>query len=184
MDRFAEQLIEKLPDRADYFKRGLIAAGELLVLAVLVLLTFWSQYTILLFTVTAAFGSFWLMKYLWEGTNTEYEYIVTNDDLDVDKIIGKRKRKRMITVSLKTVSEFAPYLNETDVSADVTVVAHDGTGEDLYYLLAQSEKYGNLLILFNPNEAVKENLIGGFEPKLRAELRSKLGAEPEQEESV
>lgn len=175
MDRFAEQLIEKLPDRADYFKRGLIAAGEILVLAVLVLLTFWSQYTILLFTVTAAFGSFWLTKYLWEGTNTEYEYIVTNDDLDVDKIIGKRKRKRMITVSLKTVSEFAPYLNETDVSADVTVVAHDGTGEDLWYLLAQSEKYGNLLILFNPNEAVKENLIGGFEPKLRAKLGARMG---------
>lgn len=170
MDRFAEQLIEKLPDRADYFKRGLIAAGEILVLALLVLLTLWAQYAILLFTVVAAFGSFWLVKFLWEGTNTEYEYIVTNDDLDIDKIIGKRKRKRMITVSLKTVTEFAPYLNETDVSADVTVVAHDGTGEDLRYLLAQTEKYGNLMVLFNPNEAVRENLIGGFEPKLRSRL--------------
>lgn len=175
MDRFAEQLIEKLPDRADYFKRGLIAADEIFILVVLVYMTLWSHYTILLFSVTAAFGSFWLTKYLWEGTNTEYEYIVTNDDLDVDKIIGKRKRKRMITVNLKAVTEFAPYLNETDVSADVTVVAHDGTGEDLWYLLAQSEKYGNLLILFNPNEAVKENLIGGFEPKLRAKLGARMG---------
>lgn len=170
MDRFAEQLIAKLPDRTDYFKRGLIAAGELLILALLVLLTLWAQYAILIFSVTAAAGSLWLMKFLWEGTNTEYEYIVTNDDLDVDKIIGKRKRRRMITIGLKTVTELAPYLNETEVSADVTVVAHDGTGEDLYYLLAQSEKYGRLMLLFNPNEAVRENLTGGFEPALRARL--------------
>lgn len=170
MDRFAEQLIAKLPDRTDYFKRGLILAGEILVLALLILLTLWSQYSVLLFALVAGAGSLWLVKFLWEGTNTEYEYIVTNDDLDIDKIIGKRKRRRMITVGLKTVTEFAPYLNETDVPADVTVVAHDGTGEDLWYLSAQSENYGTLLILFNPNEAVKENLIGGFEPKLRTKL--------------
>ncbi|MCM1334337.1 MAG: hypothetical protein NC084_10345 [Bacteroides sp.] len=170
MDRFAEQLIGKLPDRADYFKRGLIAAGEILILALLVMLTLWAKYSILLFTIVAAAGSFWLVKYLWEGTDTEYEYIVTNDDLDVDKIIGKRKRKRMITIGLKTATALAPYLNETDVAADVTVVAHDGSGEDLWYLSARSEKYGDLLLLFNPNEAVRENLIGGFEPILRAKL--------------
>lgn len=170
MDRFAEQLIEKLPDRSDYFKRGLLLAAELLVLVLLVLLTLWAQYSILLFTILAAAGSLWLLKFLWEGTNTEYEYIVTNDDLDIDKIIGKRKRRRMITISLKTVTELAPYLNETDVSADVTVVAHDGSGEDLWYLLARTEKYGDLLVLFNPNDAVRENLIGGFDTKLRTRL--------------
>lgn len=176
-DRYAEQLIGKLPDRADYLKRGLIAAGELLVLAVLALLSLWAGYAILLFTLTAAAGSLWLAKYLWDGTNTEYEYIVTNDDLDVDKITGKRKRRRMITVNLKTVTELAPCLNETDVPADVTVVAHDGTGEDLWYLLARTEKYGDLMILFNPNGTVRENLIGGFEPVLRAKLGAKRGGE-------
>ncbi len=170
MDRFSEQLIEKMPGNADFFKRGLIVAGEILVLALLALLTVWTQYMILMLAAAAAVGSFWLVKYLWGSTCVEYEYIVTNDDLDIDKIIGKRKRKRLITVNLKTVTELAPYLNETNVPADVTVVAHDGAGEDLWYLLAQTDSYGQLLVLFSPNETTRENIVGGTEAKVRAKL--------------
>lgn len=170
MDRFSEQLIKKIPDKADYFKRGLIAAGEILILAVLAMLTLWSQFVILMFTLTAAIGSFWLVRYLWDGTSVEYEYIVTNDDLDVDKIVGKRKRRRLITISLETVTELAPYLNETDVAADVTVVAHDATGEDMWYLLSETKDYGRVIVLFNPNESTRENIIGGLEPRVRAKF--------------
>lgn len=54
-------------------------------------------------------GGVWLLG----NFNIEYEYILTNNDLDIDKVIGKRKRKRMISLDVSTAEAFAPYPAET-----------------------------------------------------------------------
>lgn len=38
--------------------------------------------------------------------NTEYEYIVTNCELDIDRIINKRTRKRVETINLRLIEDF------------------------------------------------------------------------------
>lgn len=43
------------------------------------------------------FGAWWLIT----GMSVEYEYIVTNMDLDIDRIVAKRKRKRVLSVKSK-----------------------------------------------------------------------------------
>lgn len=167
MDRFSEQLISKVPDGKTHFIRGAIIAMNVVIIAVVVLayLTFGAG--TLTLGLVAVIGGIWLTKYLIDGTRIEYEYIVTNDDLDIDKIIGQRKRKRLITINLKTVKELEPYTNDTDLRADATVIAHDGTGEDLRYLISESDG-GVIALLFNPDDRTCANIIGGLEHRIRA----------------
>ena len=42
------------------------------------------------------YGAWWLSTKF----NVEYEYIVTNEDMDVDKIINKSARKRLASITL------------------------------------------------------------------------------------
>ena len=42
----------------------------------------------------------------------EYEYSFTNGDLDIDKIMAKRKRKRMVEINHQKIKVMAPYTTE------------------------------------------------------------------------
>ncbi len=181
MDRFSEQLVEKYSDGKDKLTRALIIIGEIVLLGLLALICFVIP-TVLMVCVAAAMGSFFLFKILMENTMHEYEYIVTNDDLDIDKIIGRKKRKRLITVSLRTTEEIGVY-DGSELRSDVTVMAHDNTGEDLWYLIANTEKYGRVALLFNPNKKTVINIVGGLEPKLRMKYTEELGLKETDEAS-
>lgn len=180
MDRFSEQLVERAADKKTAFLKGLVVAGALLVLVLLVLVCIFLQYSITLFCLVAGAGVIWLAKYLLEGLNVEYEYIVTNDDLDIDKIVGRRKRKRLISVDLKSVDEFAPYLNETELHSDLTVLADDGTGYDMWYVFIDTESNGKIAIIFNPDDRTIKNIVGGLNPLLRAKLNAEFSQENEE----
>lgn len=184
MDRFSEQLVERASDKKTMFLKGLVVAVLILVLVLLGYLMLVFQFTIALFCLVAGAGAIWLGVYIMQGLNTEYEYIVTNDDLDIDKISGKRKRKRLISVDLKSVDDFGPYLNETELNPDVTVLAEDGTGIDMWYVFIETESTGKIAIIFNPDERTRKNIIGGLEPVLRSKLSAKYlsGADEEASE--
>lgn len=182
MDRFSEQLIERIADKKTMFLKGLVIAVLLLVIAVLGYLTVMFQFSITLFCLVAAAGAIWLAVYIMQGLNVEYEYIVTNDDLDIDKISGKRKRKRLISIDLKSVDYIGPYLNETELEPDVTVLAEDGTGIDMWYLLIETESTGKIALIFNPDERTRKNIIGGMQPLLRAKLSAKYLSDTEDAE--
>lgn len=181
MDRFSEQLIERTADKKTAFLKGLVVAGAILLLTLLVILCIFLQYSITLFCLVAGAGVIWLTVYLLQGLNVEYEYIVTNDDLDIDKIVGRRKRKRLISVDLKSVDEFAPYLNETELNSDLTVLADDGTGYDMWYVFIDTESNGKIAIIFNPDNRTIKNIVGGLNPALRSKLMAKLKEEDDAE---
>ena len=106
MDTFGEQLVKKATTGADWAKRIGIAVLGLVLATVLMWLSFFTGFMILtMLSVGALFGLVWLLT----GMSYEYEYILTNDDLDIDKITGKRKRKRLITLKMNTVEEFGIY---------------------------------------------------------------------------
>lgn len=183
MDRFSEQLVERQGDKQTAFLKGLIVAVDILVISLITLVTIWSGLIISPIWLLVVAGAIWLAVYMWKGLNTEYEYIVTNDDLDIDKISGKRKRKRLISVDLKSVDDFGPYLNETDLNPDVTVLADDGSGYDMWYIFIETESTGKIAIIFNPDERTRANIIGGLEPVLRSKLTAKYLRSSEEEQT-
>lgn len=164
MDNIAEQLVVKKKNTADILKAIGISVGAVLIATVLMFFAITTAFfSLVIPAVLVLFGGVWLMG----QTNIEYEYIVTNNEMDIDKIIGKRKRKRMITVDLSGATDFAPYPPADSVSADVTVHASTGLEDDAYYLVTEHKTYGTVYLIFNPCEKIREAIMQELPYKLR-----------------
>lgn len=167
MDTVAEQLVEKKRTGADWAKMVLIAVGALLLSSFIMFLAiFLMFFTLIIPAVLILFGAVWLLS----GMNVEYEYIITNNEMDIDKVIGRRKRKRMITLDLSNAEEFAAYPSENDVQADVTVHASSGLEKDAHYLVVNHSGYGKVNLIFNPNEKIREAIMQGIPNSLRIKI--------------
>ena len=82
MDTYAEQLVVKQTNSSDQMKKFGIAAGGVLLIAVLLYVTIFIMPIAFIAAVGAAYGAYWLLK----GMNIEYEYTVTNGSLDLSLI--------------------------------------------------------------------------------------------------
>lgn len=167
MDNIAEQLVEKRRSGADTAKKILISAGALLIASFFMYLAMMGMFTMVIFAVLVLGGGVWLLG----NFNVEYEYILTNNEMDIDKIIGRRKRKRMITVDVSKADEFAPYPSDHDVNVDATVHAYTGSETDAYYLIVNHSDYGKVKLIFNPNEKMREAITQELPNMLRVKLR-------------
>lgn len=167
MDHYNEQLIRKLSEPKDIFLRILICflTSAVIFICVGAMILFGFPMLIII-----AAGACYLAYLLLSGTFIEYEYIVTNNDLDIDKISGKRKRKRLITVKLDTVRSWGEYTGKTDPNANATVMASDATGRNMWYLDADHEKYGKVTVLFTPSEETVYNINFGVPYSARKKL--------------
>jgi hypothetical protein len=122
----------------------------------------------------ANIGVIWVTWLLFQGTFVEYEYIVTNNELDVDKIIARKRRKRLITVRIDKSEEWGEYSDGKGSDALVTVQAHDCGYTNLWYIVAQHEKYGKTAVFFSPNMKVLEVMNKAVPYSLRKkELKEK-----------
>lgn len=95
--------------------------------------------------------------YLTRKFNVEYEYIVTNDELDVDKITAKSTRKRMLTVSSRKFDyfgkaeghQFEKFLKDPGIQ--VKFDASKGkNSEGRYYAVFENKLSQKMLLIFNP----------------------------------
>lgn len=119
----------------------------------------------LLLIVGALYGAYKLSTLF----NIEYEYIITNGTMDVDKIINKSSRKRMLSFELSKVSRLEKYnpglLNNINVK-DV-VFACDQNDENAYFMVAEKEGKGASYLVFSPDDRIKEAAVK-FIPKFIA----------------
>lgn len=96
MDIFLEKIVRRKRTVQD----SIFIAGIILVSLLLIMIAGSIKFlSSLLLIIIAGIGYF---AYVFiRGRNIEYEYIVTNGDLDIDMIIAQRKRKRIFTGSCK-----------------------------------------------------------------------------------
>lgn len=166
MDNYSEQLVVKLRSTSDTVRIVAVVLLTSLVAAGLVFLALITGFLLLIFGGLAAFMfGIWLIS----GMGVEYEYIITNTDLDIDKIIGKRKRKRMISIDLTRTVDFAPITGNTP-ECDVTVRAYSGADKDVHYLIAEHTDYGKVKLIFNPNQKTREAIALALPRELRARM--------------
>lgn len=98
MDTFMEKLVTK----KKVFKDNLITAG--VIFGGLILLMFSQSIKVIQqlgIGVFLAAGIVYLGYRLITSRNVEFEYTVTNGELDIDKITSRRKRKRIFSASCK-----------------------------------------------------------------------------------
>ncbi len=108
------------------------------------------------------FGAYKLSAML----NIEYEYIVTNGILDVDKIINKSSRKRYLSIDLAKVSRIEKYNPSLIVNVDKkdVTIACNPDAENAYLIVADKQKGGANYIVLTPDEKM-QTAIAKFVPK-------------------
>ena len=170
MDNFAEQLVKKNETSSDKTRRVmLIVVGVLftLALAALAVLQLGRPLVALLgfaLAVVAGYGTF----YFVQNTYVEYEYAFTNGDLDVDKIIAKKKRKEMLSTSVRDFTAFGKYDDSIEETEDMTVIfATDNIASHEYYADFNDESVGSARLVFGPDERMLENITKFLPAKLR-----------------
>lgn len=168
MDNFCEQIVEKKKTSADIVKMVLISLALILGASVCMFAAILTGFMVM---VLFAVGLLALGVWLVSGMNIEYEYIITNNEMDIDKIIGRRKRKRMITVELNKADDFGSYPPTGEIDADTTVHATTGLEKNAHYLLVQHNDYGKVKVIFNPNEKMREAIAQELPKALSAKLK-------------
>ena len=98
--------------------------------------------------------------------NIEYEYILTNGVMDIDRITNKSTRKRLLSFDVANVTRLEKYnaslLNNIDRKR--LVFACGPNPEDAYFMVCEKEGKKAEYLVFTPNEKMKGAIVK-FLPK-------------------
>ncbi len=160
MDIFVEQIVKKEVTGKDWAKRVFIGIGMGVVAAVCVFV-FLFILPIPGLALLLLAGIFYGGYRLLTNSDCEYEYIVTNGEIDIDKIIAKRNRVRLITAKASAFEAFGEYKDAPKLESGVTVVSAVGESESgaettAYYADFKHATAGNVRLVFTPEEKVLE----------------------------
>ena len=185
MDIFMEQIVAKTPSGRDKLLKVLLIMSTVS-LSIMFLFAA-AMFPLLLIVVP---GVIWVGSWLTKNVNVEYEYILTKSGsdsttaLDIDKIIGRNKRKRMVELDLRSAEEFGICNEKFSPVADVTVFAHDNSYTNMWYLKVKHGTHGKVLLLFNPNDEFAANLNKVLPVRIRNKKISELVEREKVAESV
>jgi len=155
MDIFIEKLIKRKRSGKDY---AITVAAVLLTLLIgYLFLAFFGEFFGLWLAVLAGLG--FLCYRIISAQNIEFEYSLTNNELDIDKIISKRKRKHLITIDIKKIELLAPISSEQfkheSGSATITRSLDYSSGTknaNTYFAVFFGNDGLKSLLIFEPNE--------------------------------
>lgn len=156
MDTFFEQIIAVRKDTKALLSIVGIWVGFLVVAAAL-----WFLINVIpVFSTIILFGIVllgYLAFKLTKKFSIEYEYIITNGCFDVDKIIAKSSRKRMMTFEISTVEAVEKYNPNAMPQREFKekLFACNADDPDAYYMIISEEGKGTKFLVFAPNERIQ-----------------------------
>lgn len=161
MDSFAEQLVKREDTSSDKMKKYLIYGGGIFITIALVILAVLKMgSTVSIIMLLLAGGAGYLTYFLGTSTYVEYEYTFTNGELDIDKIIAKRKRVELLSADVRKFTAFGKYSEDIDDSDDLTtVISSDNIASHEYYADFECDKYGKTRLIFAPDEKILEYIM-------------------------
>ena len=160
MDSFIEHIVKRKKKNGDYLMMLCIILGGL----ILCFFAFGFGTIGAWIIVGIIYGMYRMIT----NRNIEYEYSLTNGDLDIDKIIAKRKRIKVISVHSKDFEYFArvqdpEHKKEFEKGAEKTVYAYCGEiTQDTCFAAFYVDNVKTMLI-FEPTEKMKE-IIRSYMP--------------------
>lgn len=177
-DVFMEYLIAKKKDKKDKTLIALVIFGAVAVSVILCVVMFvlggiaiaGGQSGItgqLIFSIGLLLIAFvWYLVYLFVGTrNVEYEYILTNNEFDIDKVMSKKGRKHLISFDIKEAACIAAvndaanndsYKNKPDGVKLLDYSANSDNGETYFAdVVIDGERN---IVLFQPTTRMIEEM--------------------------
>jgi|LSQX01.1.fsa_nt_gb hypothetical protein len=159
MDIFIERIIRKKPDYADY----LIVFGTILITFAVAFIIM-SLAGVLYFGIglAAVIAIAYIAYRIITSRNVEFEYALTNGDLDIDKIIAKRKRKRLFSGSCRQFEIMAKVSSEKHDEATKGMLtkinaASSMNSENTYFFIAHYDKR-KIIVYFEPDNRMLSSI--------------------------
>jgi len=162
-DVFKEQLVKRRPHiKTTMAKAGLLTAAIFLMLLTMILVQFVQALSIFfpLLLVGIIFGTYVMFRRF----NIEYEYVLTNNELDIDIIYGKSRRKRVFSANVRDFDAFRK-IGQTDMehsfSGATTRADFSGGpgGTFAQYEFVATYNAKRMRIIFEPNTDLLSSLI-------------------------
>ncbi|OQB13240.1 MAG: hypothetical protein BWY15_01870 [Firmicutes bacterium ADurb.Bin193] len=157
MDFFCETIVRRKKGAKEY----ILALAMVVMLVAIVSAAFMLIKILGGFFLLAIAGIIYLFYIGITSLNIEYEYALTNGELDIDKITARRKRKRILTVNSSLFEYFAPMTKEhiqryNDASVEKRFDFTSNTGSDGVYFAIFRTDGVKTCITFEPNERMLE----------------------------
>lgn len=154
MDIFIEKIVRRRKSAMDILLIFLIFIGA-------IGLSFLAMVFVPGLSIVLAVGIFYLAYILLSRLNIEYEYAVTNGDLDIDKIINQRSRKRMFSANCKEFESVArvnsgQYTKEIRECKDIKDFTSNSKDADVWFICTRNEGR-QTVILFEPSQQMIDN---------------------------
>ena len=156
MDIFCEYMVKHKKTAKDSLMAAALIVGAVLLTFIIFLLLFGRLMGFEVFVIAAVwYGAIFLIR----KTNIEYEYILTNSVLDIDKIMSKKTRKRVISIDFKTIDicEPAKGISTNNPNLKVMDLTGDINGKGVYYV-DFSKNSVQYRVFFQPNAKILDNI--------------------------
>ncbi len=166
MDIFFEQIVPIRKTGKTVLKAvGIWLAAALLVAVFLFLMLLFPGFMMIFMLLI--FGVFWGGYKLTTLLSVEYEYILTNGDIDVDRITARSSRKRVLTISCAEVERVGRYHAgvKPDGNFSRVLLACNEDDADAYYFAVRHKTQGMVLLIFAPDERMR-GAIKTYLPRL------------------
>ncbi len=151
-DIYVEQLIKtKMAGQPVYIRIGAVA---------LTVVCIFLGLTMIPLLLTVGIGLAVVDILLFKDSTMEYEYIYMNGDIDVDRIIAKQRRKRMMSFQLEDMVVIAK-ANSGEVKPYQKIKVYDfssGTDNQNVYKMIVSKSGTMEAVLFEPNEKIIQDM--------------------------
>ncbi len=149
MDSYKEQIVKVKPTFATY-------ACKIMIWVLAVLIGFAGFYFALqmkfpfLILISAAiiYSAYKVNSML----NIEFEYIATNGSVDVDKIINKSSRKRLVSFECNKVEGVKKYSSDHQKNSGVKTFVCTDDMENAYVFTVSTKEFGKSEVILSPNE--------------------------------
>jgi hypothetical protein len=172
-DVFVEHMVARRQTPKILMQKCMLMAAALFVMLLPVILD-------ILFAIPAGMllpffviGAGWGMVILFRRLNLEFEYIVTNGEMDVDKILGRRSRKRILSVDCRNFDILAPYKPDfrTEYESQSIVSRVDASSHPeapgRWFAVFHAKDGKRTLLIFEPNE----KMMDAFRKYIRSKIK-------------
>lgn len=149
MDSYKEQIIKIKPTVATYLCKSLIWILAFLVAVGCFFAAIQIKFPFLML-ISAAF--IYLAYKINAMLNIEYEYLATNGSVDIDKIINKSSRKRLVSFECSKIEAVYKHSLEYNKKSGVKTFICTDNLENAYIFAVTTKEFGKTHIIISPNE--------------------------------
>lgn len=154
-DIFVEEMVVRRKSTLNLLMSiGIVVLAVLLVIVVWLFVPFIS--TVLM--VIVLFAAYLGIKFQY----VEYEYSFTNGDLDIDKIMAKRKRVRLVEINHQKIKVMAPYTAEYEAEtkgynvSEVVDASSSKNAAGRWFFIYEKQSGGYAFVVIQPSKRLRE----------------------------